>query len=307
MEFLAKVAVYDLSYQTYTGPRRGPVHRWLAIARFAWVEMLSRRVFAILFTLAWLQFIVRLALIYVLNTPLLKSMGFEALIGPLNEAISIDAAFFKSMIDWQLPFCFMFVFILGAGAISRDLAHNAIILYIVKPIGRYEYLLGKFATLFLLLLALSWLQTMALYFAQVLLAPETSAWRTEFWSQYFWLIFPITLYSVLLSASLSLLVLAFSSTARSGRYAGIAFLIYLIGAHTVIALLAELIGAIGPIQAHDWFGLSPLAIGYALGDWLFSQQAEVRPAAAWFGLALHWLVAGAILKWRLDGAARQGN
>ncbi len=116
--------IYELHYQTYDGPRRGAISRWFAIARFAWMGLLGRRAIIWLFTISWLQFLVRGVLLYLLsNENILKLLAGRRI--DLNAIYSIDASFFKSMIDWQLVFCFLFVFILGSADLAGPGAQRA--------------------------------------------------------------------------------------------------------------------------------------------------------------------------------------
>lgn len=300
--------VYELHYQTYDGPRRGALSRWFAIARFAWMGLLSRRAIVWLFTVSWLQFMMRAAMLYFLVNKNLQALLGAASFRNMAEIIPIDASFFKSTIDWQLPFCFMFVFILGSGLISQDLAHNALVLFAAKPISRLEYILGKFATLFLLLMSLTWLQTAALFVIQWAICPADSEWATHFWPKYAWLIIPITLYSVILSASLSLLILTFSSLTRNGRYAGVSFLATLIGLTFVAGLLQSEVGSIWFIRANDWHVLSLVTLAHELGDYLFKMpgSAGIGATLTWTSMAVVWLVCGTILKVRLNQSASKG-
>ncbi|MCE5229749.1 hypothetical protein LLG95_09160 [bacterium] len=300
--------VYELHYQTYEGPRRGAVSRWFAIARYSWMGLLGRRAIVWLFTISWLQFLLRAALLYIMVNKNVQTLLAGFGIRGLANIIPVDAFFFKTMIDWQLPFCFLFVFILGAGLISQDLAHNALVLFAAKPISRWEYFLGKFATVFLLIMMLTWLQTIVLYMMQWAMAPEGSPWATSFWSEYAWLIVPITIYPALLAASLSLLILTFSSLTRNGRYAGVAFAATLIGLASVASILKEAVGSLGFIQSSDWLVLSPVILAHELGDHLFKLKSGlgISPKLAWITLAAFWVLCGAILKIRLQQSMSKG-
>lgn len=299
--------VYELHYQTYDGPRRGAISRWFAIARFAWMGLLGRRAMIWLFTVSWLQFLVRGALLYFLsNENILKFLSGYRI--NLNSIYTVDASFFKSMIDWQLVFCFMFVFILGSGLISQDLAHNALVLFAAKPISRLEYILGKFATVFLLLMSLTWLQTAALFIIQWAICPAGSDWATNFWSQYAWLMIPITLYSVVLSASLSILILTFSSLTRNGRYAGVSFAATLIGSTLVARLLQAEVGSLWFIGENDWLALSLGTLAREIGSFLFKLPggAGIGQTLAWTSMAIIWIICALILRLRLNQSASKG-
>ena len=58
--------VYDLGYRTWDGVRRGPLFRWLAIPKFTYMEACHKRLVTWVFTMAWLQFFLRLVYVYLL-------------------------------------------------------------------------------------------------------------------------------------------------------------------------------------------------------------------------------------------------
>lgn len=292
------MAVFDYTYQTWTGARRGPMWRWLAIPKFAFMEFFSRRIFIWLLTVASLQFVLRLGYVYVLaNVDLLKSYGFQNL--PLVE---VDAFFFKSMIDMQLPFCFALTFVMGGGLISRDLSHRAIVLFMSKPVSLWEYIAGKFSVLFGTIMLVTWAQAMPLFVIQVMISPPESAWRTRFWGEYAWIAPAITFYSIVIGVSLSLTMMAASSLTRNARYAGTTFAVYIIGSAIIAGIMSDIWRSRTP------FVISPLQAGTELGMHLFHLSAPraLGLPLAWSGLMFNWMLSAGILKWNLDRASRGG-
>src|SRR5690606_10078381 len=152
----------------------------------------------------------RAVLIYVLVNPAILKLAFDDSFN-LSQFISIDAAFFKTAIDQQLPFCFALAFIMGANLIARDLAHGGIVLFATRPIHRWEYLFGKFMTLFLVFMLLTWMQSILLFVLQCGASGELSPWRLYFWRDYAWIAGAITVYCTLASATLAIAILAASS------------------------------------------------------------------------------------------------
>lgn len=292
--------VYDLSYQTWDGHRRGPFFRWLAIPRFTYMEFFGNRMFIWLLTIAWFQFLARLVYIYLLVNPeFLKMIQI-----PLAAMIPVGTSFFKTMVDTQALLCFVFAFFMGSGLISRDLAHNAFVLYASKPISRWEYFIGKFSVPFLLFMTITWLQTALLFAVQTLVSPENSEWRLYFWDRYAGLFVSCTLYSLVISVTLTLLILTASSLTKNNRYAALTFTIYIIGTIVVAKVLVE------ALDIHNFWAISPLMAGYDLGHYLFHAPAALTNSsmgAAWGSILGHWALCGAILKWQLERAARYGR
>ena len=58
--------------------------------------------------------------------------------------------------------------------ISRDLRAKAWLIYFTRPVGRTEYILGKFLILLLLVLVITMLPALALWFTGVLVSPSIS-------------------------------------------------------------------------------------------------------------------------------------
>ena len=292
--------VYDYTYHTWKGVRRGPLFRWAAIPKFAYMEFLRKRFFVWLLTLGCFQFILRLAYIYLLvNQEFLKLLRI-----PAGSIPPINAFFFKNMIDLQLIFCFLLAFQLGAGLISRDLQHNATVLYMSKPISKWEYFLGKFATLFCPIMFLTWFQAALLFGIQTVVAPEHSEWHLYFWSRYAWIFPALTAYSAVVSATLCLIILAASSLTKNPRYAATSLAVYIIGSGIVARIVSDM------LKSDRFFALSPFMSGVDLGYYLFGmgERAEIpSQAVAWIGLAGVCLLSAVILRLRLDSAARFGR
>jgi len=292
--------VYDYSYQTWRGERSGPMLRWLAIPKYTYMGFFGKRMFIWLFTMAWVQFLLRLGYIYLLvNTDFLASLRI-----PVEALPKINAYFFKTMIDVQIIFCFLLAFIVGADLISRDLIHRAIVLYASKPISRWEYFLGKFLTLFGMIMLLTWFQTTLLYGLQIAVAPARSPWRLHFWRDYAWIFPAITAYSVIISTGLSLMILAASSMVKNSRYAGIALVIYVVGTSTAGGIVSDV------LNSKNALALSPFVSGIDLGFILFRLPEErigLTIGAAWAGVIGVCALSGMILKWRLGRAARYGT
>jgi ABC-type transport system involved in multi-copper enzyme maturation permease subunit len=292
--------IYENTYQTWSGERRGPFFRWMAIPKFTLMDYFGNRTFIWLFSMAWFQFIIRLAYIYLLvNTEFLKMMQM-----PVSALPPVEAFFFKNTIDLQIPFCVAFAFMLGSNLISRDLAHNALVLFVSKPISRWEYFFGKFSIVFFLSLLLTWFQGAFLYLLQVAVSPAHSKWRIYFWEDYAGIFWQMTLYCLVIATSLSLLILAASSLVKNGRMAGLIFAIYIIGT-IIVGLIVKNV-----TEMPDLWAISPWTsikdIGYYLFD-LDKKYANVSLSAAWIGILSNWALCGIIIKWRMSNASKYGR
>lgn len=293
--------VYNHSYQTWTGERRGPLFRWLAIPKFTYMEFMNNRLFIWLFTVAWFQFILRLAWLYVLTNPeFLEAMGMSKF---MPQFLQVTPYFFKSVIDIQLPLCFFLAFMLGSNLIARDLAHGAIVLYASKPISRWEYFLGKLSVLIAPFLLLTWVQAALLFLVQTVITPKNSEWRIYFWERHAGILVAITLYCLVAAVTINLMILAASSLAKVGRHAGMSFVIYIIAAGVIGRILKE------NLQSDNWMALSPLHVLMDLGTYIFKLDGRhlIDRGPAWAGAIGLWVVSFGIIKWRITSAIKAGK
>ena len=102
--------------------------------------------------------------------------------------------------------------------ISRDLRAKAWLIYFTRPVGRAEYILGKSLILFLLVLVITMLPALALWFTGVLVSPSISV-AFETWD----LPIRIVAASFILAIPTVFLALAYSSLTAESRIASFAW------------------------------------------------------------------------------------
>ena len=102
--------------------------------------------------------------------------------------------------------------------ISRDLRAKAWLIYFTRPVGRTEYILGKFLILLLLVLVITMLPALALWLTGVLVSPSISV-AFETWD----LPIRIITASFILAVPTVLLALAYSSLTPESRIARFAW------------------------------------------------------------------------------------
>ena len=102
--------------------------------------------------------------------------------------------------------------------ISRDLRAKAWLIYFTRPVGRTEYILGKFFILLLLVLVITMLPALALWLTGVLVSPSVSV-AFETWD----LPIRIATASFILAVPTVLLALAYSSLTTESRIASFAW------------------------------------------------------------------------------------
>jgi len=156
-------AVADLTYRNYAGPRHTRAVRWWIIALLGIRLNFKKPAFTIFAGIALLPYL--WAGIVVLfqtligqssqmvigaTTPKYASIMYKALIGgPFQPA--------------QAFLLFIIAIIAGAGCIAADNKANALLVYLSKPVTKADYLIGKWAGLFLSIYVVAVVPALLLY------------------------------------------------------------------------------------------------------------------------------------------------
>lgn len=217
--------IYDQSYRRYEA--RAPLRsvRFWPITREALRLILVRRAFLALLAAGWLPFIGFVIFFYVVTR-----FPEAGSVVPVNDAL------FGRFFLFQWPMALLLTTFAGAGLVSNDLRTGAILVYLSRPLSRRDYVVGKLGVLFALNLSITLAPGLLLYLVGIALAPS----RLLKWELA--TIAPaIAVYSLALTAVLSLVALAVSALSRSARVAGIAFFGLLVGLEIVRAVLVEVL------------------------------------------------------------------
>ncbi len=260
--------IHDLSYHHWDGQLKPCTSmRWWIITK-AELKCLAQR--------KWVRFIVAIPpAIYILvhgvfiyGVNRLTEMRFPI-------PIQIDAEFFYQFLLRQPTPSGLFIGLLGvfggAGLIANDLKHNALQIYLSKPISWRDYLIGKLAVMFILLSSITLIPGLLLFIEHLLLVNDFTFIRENYW-----LIGSIVLYSLVIIIPSSFLIVAVSSLTSNARYAAIGFAAILLGTPLIYEIIREITDSSKLAMISIWanydilgsklFGLPP---GYAL-HWLWS-------------------------------------
>lgn len=198
--------IHDQGYRRFGGRRDGRGNSWLVITRAAVVTMLRNRKFAALLLIAWAPFVYQVGKVYL-------STNF-----PQVALLTVTADTFRSFLEYQGIFVFFVTVYAGAGLIANDRRANALQIYLSKPLTRLEYVAGKAATLFVLLLVVTWIPAMLLLLVQILLAGSLAFVQKNLF------LFPaITVFAFLQVLLATFTMLALSSLSKSSRFVGVMF------------------------------------------------------------------------------------
>jgi ABC-2 type transport system permease protein len=198
------MAVYEHTYKPYEGKLTPAWSRFLILPRYAYQDLFKYKLFTALFVLCYVCPLVYTGLIYLRhNTAALLFFGVTFL--QVAEALPIGGAFFFVFIIIQTLLAFVFTVIVGPVLISRDLANNALPLYLSRPFTRFEYIIGKMSVLLIMLSLITWVPGLLLFLFNSSL--EGGGWMVENW----WIARAIFTVSFSCLAILSLLATAFSA------------------------------------------------------------------------------------------------
>jgi ABC-2 type transport system permease protein len=236
------VPVFDRRYRGYAGPRVGGAGV-RTVARYALAEAFRSRLALVLLVAAALVPLGFGGFVYVANNlDVLTTVGFK-----LDSDLPIvGKPLFFWFLVWQSGFAFLLAAFVGPTLVSKDLVHQAIPLYLARPLSRSEYVLGKLAALLVPLSAVTWVPGLLLVGLQASLAE--SGWLAAN-LRVPWAIFVGSWVWILL---LALLALALSAWIRWRPVAtGMLFGIFLIGEATGRAIQAVLDTRWGLLLAFD--------------------------------------------------------
>lgn len=281
--------VYDRRYRGYAGVRRSPRGVFWTLARYGFAEIFSTRLLLVLFVAACLPVVVFATLVYVANNLELLTL-FKVQDNELQESLSGSLFFWFVALQGNLAF--LFASFAGPSLVNPDLAHGAMPLYLSRPLGRRDYVLGKLAILGTLLSAITWVPGLLLVALQSSLAGW--GWLAAHAS------IPVGIFlgSVAWIAVLSLAALAISAWIRWRPLAtGALFVLVVVGSAFGAAINETLDTRWGKLLMFTeqvktiWIDL--FGVGRILGT---SREDDLPVAVCWLALGGFAVVALALLR-----------
>lgn len=208
------MAVYEHTYKPYEGKLTPAWSRFLVLPRYAYQDLFKYKLFTALFVLCYVCPLVYTVLIYFRHNTAALTI-FNVTVAEVIKEFPIGGGFFFVFVNFQTSLAFIFTVIIGPVLISRDLANNALPLYLSRPFTRFEYIVGKMSVLLILLSLITWVPGLLLFLFNSYL--EGGGWMVENW----WIANAIFTLSFSWLLVLSLLATAFSAwikwrTAASG-------------------------------------------------------------------------------------------
>ena len=212
------MAVYEHLYGAYEGEELSAWSRFLVIPRHALRDLFRSRLLTTIFILCFLYPLIAAILVYLRH----NANAIAMLQIDVRELLPIDASFFLTFVEIQGAFSFIVAVLIAPPLISRDLANNALPLYLCRPLSRTEYVLGKLTAVVLVLSLVTWVPGILVFFFQASLAGAGWLWAN------LWMIGAIFTGSMLWILLLSLIALAISALVKwrvvaSGAMLGLFF------------------------------------------------------------------------------------
>ncbi len=168
------MAVYQHTYQQYSGVTTPLWSRFLILPRYAFQGVFQSKLFTGLFAICFAPLLVMTILIYFKhNTTALAAFGLKL----SDIGFDINGFFFRIFTNIQTSFGFLLTVIVGPVLISRDLSNNALPLYLCRPLTRTDYVIGKMSVIGILLSLITWIPLLLLFFFQAYL--EGGGWLWE--------------------------------------------------------------------------------------------------------------------------------
>jgi ABC-2 type transport system permease protein len=200
------MAVHRRAYQPLSVGLTPAWSRFLVLPRHAWRQLAGSRLLVGFVVLSLVPALIAGGMIYLASNPLAQAvLGIE---GGVGAIFTINARFFMRLLTVQGSMAFVLTAWIGPGLVTPDLNNGALPLYLCRPFSRAEYVLGRFATLFIVLSLITWVPDLLLYGLQAGLAP--AGW----WHENLNIPFAMVAGSCLLIAVMSLLALALSAYVR---------------------------------------------------------------------------------------------
>jgi ABC-type transport system involved in multi-copper enzyme maturation permease subunit len=274
------VPIHDQSYRRYRGDREPEGRAWAVIATAGIKTMLAKRKFLGLLLIAWLPFIVRAVQMYVA-----ANFPQASMLAPTSET-------FRQFLEQQGVFTFFITIFTGAGLIANDMRANALQIYLSKPLGRFEYIAGKFGVLAFFLLLVTWLPATMLLIIQIVFAGNLAFLKANLF------LLPAILVSTgIETIVLCMVMLALSSLSKSARFVGIMYAGMIFFTQALFLVVVQ----VTRNSRFSWMSLQ--ASLQHLGDLVFRLQPRYDTSAWVTVLALAVMVGAAaiVLERRVRG------
>jgi ABC-type transport system involved in multi-copper enzyme maturation permease subunit len=161
------MAVYERRYGPYLGTKTARNQRFMVLPTYSYQELFKSKLFIVFLAIWGVYSLLVLSILLYLphNAAVLKALSI--LPAEIIDSLKFDASFFFSwfMVPSMIV-SYLTALVIGPALISADLRNNGLPLYLARPFGRWEYVLGKSASMLILLSFVTWIPGLFLYALQ---------------------------------------------------------------------------------------------------------------------------------------------
>ncbi len=210
------MAIYEQTYQAWTGGYGSRLRRLMSMVRPGLAQPFRNVWLLLVIILAWVIVAAWLMILLVMATAVARNPEAEAV---RRMWFAMGNNIYRAQF-LNNPYFTVILVVLsvagGAALISRDLRHNALLMYFSRAITRGDYVLAKFLTLALFLLFVTLGPALLMFLGQLGFGTEalTPAQRLSDLGA-------ITLHSIIIVVPMSAVVLACSSLTKRAYFAGL--------------------------------------------------------------------------------------
>lgn len=278
------MSVREIRYRPWEGALRPTAFRLAAIPKFALMSVWNKLLAVSLFAGAGLPVLCFTGYVLVVSNPTIRE------ILEIGYYVDFPVKSLMQRLLWtQMFFATMIALVAAPRMISTELANRALPLVYSRPVSRLGYIGGKFAGLFALLSAVSWLQTIVIWAIMAILYPSEHPFHQEMLATSLPALAATVTLGVLLSSVLSLVALACSSATKSPRFGAVFFFVLLAAGSFFTNFLQESgwpsFPNIGVREIFYWLGV----------NWLDNEQVRfgtpglLAALAVWFATAIGFM------------------
>src|SRR4029079_13737338 len=136
--------------------------------RYAYRQVLQSRFFIAYMVLCAFPILFVAVTIYLRHNLTALDM-FQTTAAAFQAAVPINTTFFRIFMLIQGLVAALLALFMGPSVLSPDMANNGLALLFARPFSRWEYLLGKFCILAVLLSMITWVPLLLLFLLQTAL------------------------------------------------------------------------------------------------------------------------------------------
>jgi ABC-type transport system involved in multi-copper enzyme maturation permease subunit len=284
--------IFEEKYQPWVGT---PQSRAVRMA------ILAREEFKLIFSSLWMKIAIGLILFIAAGMSFLFFVLSSANLNPNMMKQFSGNIVYRTLLTFDSILIVALAAIVGSGLIAKDLRSNATLIYFSRPIGKLDYVMGKFTAAAACMALGTLVPTVLLWASSIIFKMEDIGWGSRLLD-----LGSIVFHSLLIIVPATSIVLALSACTRWTAAAGIVWV--------MIYLVSASVGAIGEGVTRDpWYGLCSLGQLWSdVGDFIYETRGKMEPLEHPYDLfellgiligltALSW----ALLLWRVRRIERQ--